>query len=79
MKFNKVVQEHVHISPFWGQDTSPSLGLEMIDGPPIIKDLEEKINGSLKSHMKNLLSFELTYLDRTNSKKYINSYYNHTN
>lgn len=78
MKFNSVVQSHVHVSPFWGDDTSPSIQLEVIDGPIILKDLEEKINSSLNKNMKNLVSHQLTYLEKSGDK-YINSSYNKTN
>ena len=78
MKFNSIVQSHTHVSPFWGDDTSPSMQLEIMDGPIILKDLDEKINLSLNANMKNMVSHRLTYLERS-GKKYINSIYNTTN
>tara|TARA_R110000824_G_scaffold270923_1_gene459410 strand:- start:957 stop:1907 length:951 start_codon:yes stop_codon:yes gene_type:complete len=80
MKFNKVVQEHVHISPFWGENTFHSLELNdpMEGAVPVLKDLTEKVGQSLDNNMKNLLAFQSTYLEKTGSK-YINSEYNNTN
>ena len=80
MKFNKVVQEHVHISPFWGEDTWFSLELTdpMAGAVSTMKDLTEKVGKSLDNNMSNLIAFEATYLD-ISGKKYINSEYNNTN
>ena len=78
MKFNRVVQEHVHVSPFWGDDTSPSIALESLDGPTIIKDLQENTDDSLNKNMRNLGAFQLTYLEPSGAK-YINSNFNRTN
>ena len=78
VKFNRAVQEHVHISPFWGDDTSPSIVLESIDGPSIIKELQEKTDTSLNKNMRNLNAFEMTYLEPSGAK-YINSNFNRTN
>jgi|2_EtaG_2_1085320.scaffolds.fasta_scaffold39883_2 hypothetical protein len=80
MKFNKVVQEHVHISPFWGDNTWFSMELNdpMEGAVPVLKDLTEKVGQSLDNNMKNLLAFQSTYLEKTGAK-YINSEYNTTN
>ena len=78
MKFNAVIQSHTHVSPFWGDDTSPSIQLEVVDGPTIIKDLQLSVNEDLNKNMKNIVSHQLTYLEKS-GKKYINSKYNNTN
>jgi len=78
MKFNAVVQSHTHVSPFWGDDTSPSMQLEILDGPTITKDLELKVNEDLNKNMKNIVSHQLTYLEKS-GKRYILSKYNNTN
>jgi hypothetical protein len=78
MKFNKAVQDHVHVSPFWGTDTAPSSNLSMFDGPLNMKNLQEIVDEDTKKFKRNLIGFEMKYL-KDSGKKYINSEYNNTN
>ena len=78
MKFNKAVQDHVHVSPFWGDDCAPSSNLSMFDGPLNMKNLQEIVDEDTKKFKRNLIGFEMKYL-KDSGKKYINSEYNNTN
>ena len=78
MKFNRAVQDHVHVSPFWGDEFAPSDNLSMFDGPINMKSLQEIVDEDTKKFKRNLIGFELKYL-KDSGKKYINSEYNNTN
>ena len=84
IKFNRIVQEHTHISPFDADDTAPNINLESGDGPAVIKDIFQDASKQLTVVQENLGKWKAKYLDKVGfdgkpSKFYINSKYNNTN
>jgi hypothetical protein len=84
IKFNRIVQEHTHISPFDADDTSPNINLESGDGPTTIKNIFEDASKQLTVVQENLGRWKSKYLEKVGidgkeSKYYINSKYNNTN
>jgi len=84
IKFNRIVQEHTHISPFDADDTAPNLNLEQGDGPAVLKDIFQDASQQVGKVQENLGRWKAKYLDQVDmtgkpSKFYINSKYNTTN
>ena len=84
IKFNRIVQEHTHISPFDADDTAPNLNLEQGDGPAVLKDIFQDASQQVVKVQENLGRWKAKYLEKVDmtgkpSKSYINSKYNTTN
>lgn len=77
MKFNGAAGNHFHISPFFGNPTTPSATLASIATETQMNQMQDCIIG-LQKFKANLVGFKNSYL-RPQGKKYINSRYNSVN
>jgi hypothetical protein len=77
IKFNTALGAHVHISPFFGIPTTPSV---LASGASVMSNVEKLtlIKTSLFTEKLNLMNFKISYLTPV-GKKYINSLYNYSN
>jgi len=77
IKFNTALGAHVHLSPFFGIPTAPSL---LASGASIMSNTEKLalIKSSLISEKLNLVTFKVNYLTPI-GKNYINSFNNYSN
>lgn len=84
MSFNQAVSEHYHYSPFFGQQSSPSLNLAFKGVETAMKQTTDSMIGIMKSSF-NSRAFITKYLtpinkdDGSNTTSYINSKYNRVN
>lgn len=78
VQFNMGVMNHYHISPFFGQQTTPDVAILPMQGmPQIVKMITNSI-GSLATYKMNLKAMSNNYL-KPSGKRYINSRYNRSN
>ena len=77
IKFNTALGAHVHITPFFGIPTAPSV---LAGGASIMSTTEKLtlIKTSLLTEKINLMNFKISYLTPV-GEKYINSLYNYSN
>jgi hypothetical protein len=77
IKFNTALGAHVHISPFFGIPTAPSV---LASGASIMSNTEKLslIKSSLVSEKINLVTMKVNYLTPI-GKNYINSFNNYSN
>jgi len=75
--FNESLTNHVHISPFFGQPTTPSPTVQPA-GLQCMASHFSQTKASLVSHKKNLSNFKFKYLNPAGAA-YINSRYNNVN
>jgi len=77
MKFNTAAGSHFHVSPFFGNPTTPSAVLGTAATETQMNQLQDCVIG-LQKFKANLAAYKNSYL-RTTGKKYINSRYNSVN
>jgi len=77
IKFNTALGAHVHITPFFGIPTAPSI---LAGGASIMSNTEKLtlIKTSLLTEKINLMNLKISYLTPI-GEKYINSVYNYSN
>tara|TARA_R110000824_G_scaffold109740_4_gene257569 strand:+ start:11628 stop:12569 length:942 start_codon:yes stop_codon:yes gene_type:complete len=77
IKFNTALGAHVHISPFLGIPTTPSI---LASGAAIMSNTEKLaiVKSSLVSEKINLVNLKINYLTPL-GKSYINSFHNYSN
>jgi hypothetical protein len=76
-KFNQAVATHTHLSPFFGQPTSPSVEL-VPKGISMALEMFVKTEQSLRSHVAEITGTDTKFLKET-SDTYINSKYHSLN
>ena len=79
MQLNKTIAQHTHKSPFAGKHTEQSQVLQLIKGPYIMKELQGKVDTSLKTNREELQEFKRLFLENSDDNRYINSKHNNTN
>ncbi len=76
-KYNNVIADHTHLSPFFALTTSPSAAL-LPEGKATTAQIFKKILQGLNNHVNNISSWKTKYIYASGTK-YINSEFHYLN